>query len=217
VLSPHLDDAVLAAGDLLRRAGDAVVLTVFAGRPPAGAPLASWDADAGFAPGDDVVGRRRAEDRAALAHVGARPVWLDFRDAQYGPPAPPAALARALRAALTVLRPATVAFPLGLFHDDHRRTSDAARRLVPRLPGVRWLVYEDALYRRLPRLAAARRRHLARAGLVLGPLPTGRRRASAAKRRAVACYASQLRALATPGRPGHRDAFAPERWWRVRA
>jgi hypothetical protein len=35
------------------------------------------------------------------------------------------------------------------------------------------------------------------------------------KRQAVACYASQLRALATPGRPGHSDALKGERYWEL--
>ena len=35
------------------------------------------------------------------------------------------------------------------------------------------------------------------------------------KRRAVACYRSQLRALSTPGRPGFADVFATEGYWRL--
>jgi hypothetical protein len=41
------------------------------------------------------------------------------------------------------------------------------------------------------------------------------RAAAHRKRDAVACYRSQIRALAT--RRGHADAFEPERYWRVRS
>jgi LmbE family N-acetylglucosaminyl deacetylase len=215
VVSPHLDDAVLACGDLLGSAPGAVALTLFAGRPPARAAPTPWDAACGFRPGDDVIGCRRAEDRAALAVLGAAPVWLDFRDAQYGPPTTTAALARAFRAALTVLAPRLVALPLGLFHHDHERASDAALRVVRRFPGPAWLVYAEALYRGLPGLVSRRRRRLARAGFRLVPVLPPRPAASPAKRRAVACYGSQLRGLATPGRLGHDDAFAPETYWRL--
>ena len=40
---------------------------------------------------------------------------------------------------------------------------------------------------------------------------------SSAKPRAVACYASQLRALGSPGHVPIEQAFAPEQYWRVRA
>jgi len=33
------------------------------------------------------------------------------------------------------------------------------------------------------------------------------------KRTAVACYASQLRALRAIGHPGYGDVFEPERYW----
>jgi len=36
---------------------------------------------------------------------------------------------------------------------------------------------------------------------------------TAAKRRAIHCYRSQLRGLSSAGRPGHLDAFKPERYW----
>jgi hypothetical protein len=38
----------------------------------------------------------------------------------------------------------------------------------------------------------------------------------AAKPRATAAYASQLRALAAPGYPGLADAQTPEGYWRLR-
>jgi LmbE family N-acetylglucosaminyl deacetylase len=213
VLSPHCDDGVFGCGELLARHPGGIVVTVFAGRPPAGAPLTGWDAAAGFSAGEDVIGARRAEDRAALGVLRARPRWLPFRDAQYGGPVGVDAVAPALAAAVLVCRPATVAIPLGLFHDDHRTAHAAALRLLGHAPGVRWLVYADAIYRRLAGAVEERLAALRAAGLDPAPLPPVTRRALGRKRRALACYRSQLRALASPGRPGWLDALEPEAYW----
>lgn len=222
VVSPHLDDGVLSCGCLiagLARQRAVAVATVFAGRPRAGdAALCDWDRAAGFTPGSDVVGRRRAEDRNALAILGARPHWLPFRDSQYGRSPQAGAVARRL-ARLPVMRSnnAVVLFPLGLFHSDHRLVREAVLALLRReRPGVRCLAYEDALYRRLPGLRDAALARLRRAGLAPRPARAAAD-ADAVRRkaRAVACYRSQLRALATPGRAGHADAFAEERYWQL--
>ncbi|MGE5468168.1 MAG: PIG-L family deacetylase, partial [Ignavibacteria bacterium] len=168
VVSPHLDDAVFACGCLIaglaRRRRRVAVATVFAGRPRAApAGLSAWDHAAGFADGTDVVGARRAEDRAALGILKARHHWLPFRDSQYGPSPPPPAIARRLAA---LAPPGTaVLFPLGLFHSDHRLTREAVLELLRRRPQPLCLAYEDALYRTLPGLAQAAVARLRRAGL----------------------------------------------------
>ena len=82
-ISPHLDDAVFSCGELLASAPGAKVVTVFAGGPPAGASMTSWDADCGFRADDDVIAARRGEDARALEMLGASPVWLPFWDDQY--------------------------------------------------------------------------------------------------------------------------------------
>jgi LmbE family N-acetylglucosaminyl deacetylase len=219
VVSPHLDDGVFACGCLLAivaRRRRVVVATVFAGRPrqPV-AEATEWDRAAGFAPGSDVVAARRAEDRKALAILGARPRWLPFPDSQYASGPRAAAVARRLAA----LRPpcGVALFPLGLFHSDHHLVRDAVVSLMRRRRGpLATFAYEDALYRRLPGLRDAAVSRLRRAGFALRAIRfacdvAARQR----KARAVGCYASQLRALATPGRLGHADAFAEERYWRV--
>jgi len=215
VLSPHCDDAVLGAGELLASRPGSIVVTIFAGRPPAGAPLTEWDAAAGFTDGDDVMAARRAEDRAALSLLAARPCWLQFRDAQYGGPLGADAIVGDVAAAIKAWRPATVAIPLGLFHDDHRTTHEAGLRVARRRPDLEWLLYADALYRGITGAVESRTAALAAAGFTLTPLPPATGHASL-KRRAVGCYRSQLRALATPGRPGTADALQPERYWRLR-
>jgi len=215
VVSPHLDDAVLGCSALLSQHDGAVVVTVFAGRPPASARLPPWDQAAGFRPGDDVVGARRAEDRAALEIFGAEPVWLPFLDSQYGDSPAVEAIVPVLESALMEAKPATVCIPLGLFHSDHVSTHAAALRLLRRCPQWQWLAYEEPMYRRVPRALDDRFTALSAAGLAI------RLFGSAAppphKPRALACYASQLRALGTPGRPGHADALAPERYWALSA
>jgi LmbE family N-acetylglucosaminyl deacetylase len=214
-VSPHLDDAVLGCGALLAAHPRSTVITVFAGRPPRGMPVPPWDRAAGFVDGEDVIGARRAEDRAALGTLGAEPVWLDFLDAQYGPPPPVGSIATNLEAALLRTAPATVCIPLGLFHSDHALAHAAALALVRRYRGWCWLAYEEAMYRRVPGALEARLDALRRAGIDAAPLAG--LAAPADKRRALACYRSQLRALATPGRPGHADALEPERYWRLGA
>jgi LmbE family N-acetylglucosaminyl deacetylase len=224
VVSPHLDDGVMSCGCLiagLARQRAVAVATVFAGRPRAGDPaFGEWDRAAGFAPGSDVVGRRRTEDRSALAILGARPHWLSFCDSQYGRSPQAGAIARRLARLPALQRNDTVVFfPLGLFHSDHRLVREAVLALLRRRrPGARWLAYEDALYRRLPGLRDAALGRLRRAGLAPRPARAAAdAEAQRRKARAVACYRSQLRALATPGRPGHADAFAEERYWQLSA
>ena len=119
VVSPHCDDAVFSCGDFLIAHPCATVVTVFAGRPPVGSALTPWDAASGFRPNDDVIAARRSEDRSALTLLGATPLWLEFRDAQYGPSPDAAEIGSTLAALIAKLRPRTLVLPLGLFHSDH--------------------------------------------------------------------------------------------------
>jgi LmbE family N-acetylglucosaminyl deacetylase len=215
VVSPHCDDAVFGCTELLARHPGAVVITVFAGAPSPGLPLTRWDAQAGFGDGDDVMAARRAEDRAALAVLSARPRWLDFRDAQYGVALSPDTIADELAAAIADSDPTSVAVPLGLFHDDHKTTHEAALRAASRRPRREWLLYADVLYRRIPGLVDQRLAALASAGRVATPLRLRGATHGALKRAAVKCYPSQLRALAGPGMPDPADVFEPERYWRL--
>lgn len=215
VVSPHLDDGVLSCGQLLAGNPGAVVITVFAGRPPPSYGLTEWDRSAGFSPGEDTVGLRRREDEAALAVLRAVPVWLDFSDSQYPVVHDTDVLADALEEHLLSLRARRVMVPLGLFHDDHRQASDAGLRVARRRPELSWWAYEDALYRTIPGLVQERLGALNEAQLRPTLDDVGADGFLTDKERAVERYPSQLRALATPGRLGHADAFAPERYWRL--
>jgi LmbE family N-acetylglucosaminyl deacetylase len=215
VVSPHLDDAVFGCGELLAACPGSIVITVFAGTPARYSELTEWDAAAGFGAGEDVMAARRDEDRRALASVGALPIWLDYCDSQYQRPPTAQTLAAALERTLARHAPETVIVPFGLFHSDHRRVHEAALIPLSRGQGRRWLAYEDTLYRRIPGLLQERLAVLLSAGIIATPVALELRGHKTRKGRAVRCYASQLRALATPGRPGHLDAFSPEAYWRL--
>jgi len=154
--------------------------------------------------------RRRAEDPEALDLLGARAHWLPPSTTG---PLPASAIVEGLQAALVACRPGTVALPLGLFHDDHTTTHEAGLRVAQAVPSLQWLLYADALYRTLPGLVQARLDELATGGWRTAPLPAGSGRHLALKQRAVACYASQLRALATARPDGVADAFELEQYW----
>jgi len=216
VISPHFDDAVFSCGDWLAACPGSTVLTVYSGVPPSAAPLPDWDRRCGFARADQAMMARHEENRAAMAVLGVRGLGLGLLDEQYGGPAAEAGrITGMLATALTTLQPAVVLAPLGLFHRDHLRVSDAALtvwRLFRDAMGNTWLVYEEALYRRKPglvqqRLADLRAQHV-QATPEAGPRYRGDR-----KTRAVAAYASQLCALGMT--PGQDDDAAPERYWRL--
>jgi len=217
-VSPHLDDAVLGCGALLAAHPGAVVITALAGGPPSWDTVTPWDAACGFAPGEDVIAARRAEDREALHHLGASPLWLDHRDAQYGGPPTLDELRRDLEQTLSTLGPDRLLIPLGLFHSDHLAVAEASIPLVRSLSSVTVHAYEDVPYRGLaglvPRALSRLAEHGIRAERVSLPVPE---EALERKRRAVHCYRSQLRGLSTEGRAGFEDAFRPEGHWRLTA
>ncbi|HKN88324.1 MAG TPA: PIG-L family deacetylase [Nitrospiraceae bacterium] len=215
VISPHCDDAVFACGRLLEAHPGSLVVTVCAGRPPADVPLTEWDRAAGFQQGDDVMGIRREEDRAALTLLAAHPVWLDFRDSQYDRSPSPEAVMEVLHEVICAATANVIVLPLGLFHSDHVLTHQATLLLRRRHARLSWFIYADALYRQLPGLTESRLKECESRGLSLQPTEFPVNAASDRKHAAVHCYQSQLRALATPGRPGHADTASQETFWRL--
>jgi LmbE family N-acetylglucosaminyl deacetylase len=213
-VSPHLDDAVFSCGESIASSPGSVVVTVFAGRPAAGSSLSGWDADCGFSAGEDVIGVRRGEDGSALELLGARPIWLDFRDDQYGEPRATQAIGDALAEWIAREATATVYIPLGLFHSDHTRTSDAALPLIRRFAALAWYAYEDVIYRCIEGAVPPRVRLLQDSGFILErQAPVSDAPTHARKREATACYRSQLRGLHT--RRHHDDILAPESIWSI--
>ena len=134
-----------------------------------------------------------------MAEVGATPHWLDVVEHQY--------LARPdwvgagsdrrrLEAALRQLAPTAVFLPFGIANPDHGATHDAGMFVRDRYPEPAWFCYEDSGYKHIPGLLAWRisrtvpARRVADAGRRSTP-----KAADAAKRRALASYRSQMRAL----------------------
>jgi LmbE family N-acetylglucosaminyl deacetylase len=220
VVSPHLDDAVLGCGGLLAAHPGATVITVYAGAPARYPdPPTRWDALAGFGSGDDVLAARRDEDAAALAELGATPVWLDFVEHQYLDRPDWVGADRtvdALVAAIGAVDPTAVFAPFGLANPDHTATHDAARAARDRLPEPAWFCYEDMGYQHIPGLLAWRVSQLFRAGVWPTPAAPRVERDGVAKAGALAHYASQLRALeADWALAAKLAAPAPEQFWRL--
>jgi LmbE family N-acetylglucosaminyl deacetylase len=219
VISPHLDDAVLGCGALLATHPGATVITVFTGGP-AGSPdpPTHWDALAGFSAGDDVLGARKQEDIAALAAVGAEPVWLDHFEHQYlarpdwvGAPA----VVDSLEAAVRACDPTMVLMPFGLANPDHDVTHQAALGVRERVPEPAWFCYEDTGYKHIPGMLAWRVSQLFRRGLWPTPVAVSIDAGCATKAAAVACYRSQLLALEADWQLGPKLAASPEQFWRL--
>ncbi len=224
VVSPHFDDAALGAAHLLTTYPGSTVVTVLAGRPPSYPDeVTSWDAAGGFRAGDDVVGVRQEEDRAAMASMRATPVWLDFPDHQYLPldqrPTPPE-VGPSLQRAITAEKPSAVFLPMGLANPDHVLTHEAgllARAAMQESdPELIWFCYEDAGYKHLPGLLAWRISKLFRSGLWPTPAVVPVEPDMAAKRTAIGLYTSQVGPLERDHLLSERlAANIPEQYWRL--
>ncbi|WP_175717760.1 PIG-L deacetylase family protein [Burkholderia anthina] len=216
VISPHLDDAVFSCGQLLAQAPGSVVVTVFAGIPPRDAAAPPWDRRAGFRTAGEAMRIRRDEDRRALALLGARPVWLDFLDDQYGTPAASTAIAARVADTLDAHPAFGVLAPAGLFHRDHLQVQQAVLPLLrDRAAAHTWRFYEDVPYRRIDGLMARRVIGWRERGWIGHPVaaPAGARTGGAPeKAAAVEAYASQI-ALFEPHM--RADLREPETYWRL--
>ncbi|SSW67109.1 hypothetical protein AVE30378_02454 [Achromobacter veterisilvae] len=211
VVSPHLDDAVFSCAGLLRAHPGSVVVTVHTGLPEALDMSTDWDRRCGFSSAAEAMERRQAEERLALKLVGCSGRGLGFVDSQYreGADGNSMQLADSLLHALAGLSAGRVALPLGLFHSDHVRVSDAGLQVRRACPGVCWFFYEDVPY--CYRAGAVRERlaQLRARGVVATParLKTD----LTGKAEAVSAYASQLRALGSLPDASERA----ESYWRL--
>jgi LmbE family N-acetylglucosaminyl deacetylase len=82
VLSPHFDDAVFSAWDVLSSPAEVLIVTVFAGIPATGF-VTALDRNRGGTESATIVHQRRADDCAALAMAGRQVIHLDLLDADY--------------------------------------------------------------------------------------------------------------------------------------
>ena len=224
VVSPHFDDALLGTAHLLTTYPGSTVITVLGGPPPAyPAEATDWDACGGFVAGDDVVAARREEDRAAMAFVGAIPVWLEFADHQYLPKdqwPQPTDVAPALGDAIADARATAVFLPMGLANPDHVLTHDAG--LIVRSTGNEsarspaWFCYEDHGYKHIPGILAWRVTKLFKANIWPTPAVVPIEPDMDRKRAAISLYKSQVAPLERDHVLSERlAANVPEQYWRI--
>lgn len=195
VVSPHLDDAILSCGGLLHDRPGSVVLTVYTGLPQQVDVLTEWDRSCGFHSAAEAMAQRLSENRQALSQIDCTGWELDQVDCQYSttPDEETSAMTERLFNAIASIEPASVAIPMGLFHGDHVRVSDAALMIRHAAPHAAWFAYEDIPYRSIPAVLQARLVQLHARGIVLTPHPYGID--AAAKARLIAAYPSQLKGL----------------------
>ncbi len=224
IISPHLDDAVLSCGEFMSTYPGCTVMTVFAGAPERyPVPQREWDRQSGFHDGDDVMQRRREEDRAALRSLDASPIHLDFIEHTYNVgdrPVSPEVLAPEIESALREIDPTLILFPFGLANPDHDVTHQAmmqvrdAYRCGDGEPA--WMVYEDCGYKHIPGMLAWRVSQLFRAKHWPTPVCPRIDRAKSRKADAIQCYPTQLRALNEDWDIAIKLAApAPEQFWRL--
>ena len=124
IVSTHFDDAVLSLAHVLQAAGPlATVVTVCGGPPPDGLPVSEWDAGCGFASGPEAARARVAEDAAACAITGARPLPLDHADTPYALLPDTATLQAEIEPLLR--GDCTLWLPAGIGNPDHAHVRDA--------------------------------------------------------------------------------------------
>jgi LmbE family N-acetylglucosaminyl deacetylase len=131
VISPHYDDAVLSAGQLIDGADMAtMIVTVCAGAPPE--PIVTpYDTKCGFADSDAALDARRRENELAARALGAATYDIAILDGQYGAPVDPRFVMAALKRCVSVITDDAriVVSPLGLAHADHFMVADAVRTM----------------------------------------------------------------------------------------
>ena len=167
MISPHLDDGIFSLGASIarasRRGAIVKIVTVFGNDPDSDCVAAPWDRTCGFATEGEAASVRRREDERASRLVGAEPVWLPFRDEEYGRDASDESVWSALVDLIawsdTVLCPA---FPLE--HNDHRWLTEMLVRRIT--TGRRLGLYVEQPYATW-RLIGRGRRTWAMPGLTL--------------------------------------------------
>lgn len=215
-LSPHYDDIPLSSGgtvSILAEAGRRVDVVVIFGAPPApGQPLSEFAQELHRRWGvsvDDVINRRRAEEEAAAAILGARVHVLEFADAIYrgqwyiseetlmGEPAPeesdiPARIGARIAGLIAPRESVRLFAPLGIGgHVDHRLAFRAGVHLAHAGADV-WF-YEDLPYAVRPRALDRRLAEREEPVSVVGVVPIAE--AWERKMDAIMAYRSQLAAV----------------------
>lgn len=209
-ISPHLDDAVLSAGQALTLHDNVLIVTVFSGAPASA--TTSYDLERGFESSAEAVSARIEEDRFATSIIGAQVEYLGFYDSQYGArhEVIEAKIHEGVGAIVRAARGRLFA-PLGLVHPDHEIVTAAVLDAVT--DGIELLLYEDLPARVLwPEAAAEAVATLRSDGWTVEPQHMGAGPMTT-KEAACACYRSQVgsaKGLISP-----HAVLVPERFWRV--
>jgi LmbE family N-acetylglucosaminyl deacetylase len=208
VISPHLDDAVLSAGQVLGGSPGAVAVTVLAGIPDRDG-VTEYDRSCGFTSSRQAMRQRRVEDRRALAILDAEPCHLDFLPRGYETEPDDEAVLAELAARIRDLRPCAVAGPVGIVHPDHERVA----RLWPRAARLAAGATPLYAYEELPYRVKSRRRAEAAVRAFMCERPARPAEVPQAdvglKARAMLAYLSQLRFVFP------LDCLTPETVWRL--
>lgn len=210
LLSPHFDDAVLSAGQLLAGRPNADVVTVFAGTPVE-TVLSDYDKKCGFASSKDAVAARKLEDENALALLGANQICWHFVDGQYTEQ-PLLDYNPVFFIGVEILKQVEledyefIVAPLGLGHPDHTTVAEALHTIIKgkhlSLPVYYWedlplrVVEPEQVPPRLQELGLTQRKFIGD-----GPI--------AKKIRALSCYKSQI----GTGILDPYVMYVPERFW----
>ncbi|HEV3311185.1 MAG TPA: PIG-L family deacetylase [Chloroflexota bacterium] len=218
VISPHLDDAVLSCGQLIKSRHGTTIITILAGFPPG--EHAGWSGrTTGLSVAKDANSQRRDEDERASRALGARTVWVDLAAQEYGSVASPSekllGIQEAIATAVATTEVRSVFAPLGITNPDHILVSDAAL-LALRAANVESYLYMDMPYGQAGRGEVRRRvRHIGRTFDIDPLIPF--RGDLQTKADAVNAYSSQLAELRKGfGRHFKRVFTDPEKYWRVR-
>lgn len=205
VISTHLDDAILSAGQFIAgRGGNVDVLTVFSGIPMKKKLLTQYDKSCGFKNSKDAMVVRRQEDMEACAILNARPLHTKYLDSQYTDNFATEWIADLLEL-VAICKYEMILAPLGLRHPDH---IDVANN-VSMLGLDNLYFYEDLPHRVTnPELVFERLDHFElerNKPVFLGDGPI------ADKVRALWCYKSQM----GRGDLNPYNLFVTERFWKA--
>jgi LmbE family N-acetylglucosaminyl deacetylase len=218
VISPHYDDAVLSAGQLIAGADmTTMIVTVCAG-VPSPSQSTPFDAKCGFPDSTDAHKARRVENEDAARVLDASTYDMNILDGQYGEHVDErfveAALVRCVRVVADDVR--IVVSPLGLAHPDHVAVADAVRVMRPfwTKQKIEIYAYEDLPARvvwpeDVPP-ALDRWHRFGWAPALHGPYPPGDLNTKLA---ACSMYASQWEEVCGVG--GAACIAVPERIWRM--
>ena len=216
VLSPHLDDGVLSCGALLSCHPGSVVATTHAGRPRDDLP-GQWDITCGFGTASEAMDARLAEDKRALAVLGATAEYCPALDSQY----PSSATIRRqaqrnfIERVLDSYEAERLLLPLGLLHGDHIETRNAALAVLRSHGGrgTTWCFYTDLPYGpRFPESIETAQSEIGQLGYDVGPPRRDPISDLDKKLEAVNCYESQVDPLFGASGFHVEQIFEEERW-----